>query len=499
MPDRSLPPVLGSLQLCAVRAGSTPRLRRALGFARDLERLGVAVALPIVHDLGLLLSTPRARLEIAPRRTLVALLAGHPDGAQAHAAYLVAIGRLAADETIQAIAALDPSDDLVVALLARLLADPSAPARPTSERQALASADLEEIEAQLPLLFDRSALPRELAALRRFIADVPRYSVMLDTLDLDTLRLLSIVGAAGDTRGAGMAAPLAGLAQVELLAALGSLQADDVVGFSLELLPSALEARRRRAPGTWAVGGLQGLTRRGSIDSMVLTELAWDDELLARRMLDDEVLFHSRERAEERAPRVHLLLVDASASMRGDRTTFARGVAIALATRLELEGDEVRIRFFDRRLYEPFGGRGRGGLAASLPRVLTFRGERGRNPERVLRQLLGELDVLRARERRSPVVHLVTHAAFYASRATALEVRARAALFAVFITPRPEAGLASAAPIDLEWLDVLDGHWTVDQATIAHKGARAVRGKELLAAMHDAARERHPTRPTRGP
>lgn len=508
-----LPPTqapLAPLLLCALRAGSDPLLRRALGWARDLERLGVTVPLPIAHDLGLLLAVPLAQLELGPRRALAGTLAPAVGALEAHARYVEAIRALARDETIDAVRKLAPSDDLVVVLLTRLLADARAPRATTQEHQALASAPLDDLERRLPSLFvarvsSNAALGAHLGALVGFADGLPRLRVLLDTIDLDTIRLLSLVGgAANEASATSASAPFAGLAQVELLSALGSLQANDVVNFSLELLPAVLETKRRKAPGTWAVGGYQGLARRGSLDSMVLTELAWDDDELARRMIDDEVLYHARETAEEEASRVHLVLVDASASMRGDRTTFARGVAIALAKRLELEGEEARIRFFDGRLYEPFGGAagglgGRGGrarrsgLAASIPHVLSFRGERGRSPERVLRQLVAELDVLRARDHRTPVVHLVTHAAFYASRATVAEVRARAAMFAVFITPHLDAEAAKGdGALDLDWLDVLDGHWTVDQGTLTRHDERATRAKELVTAMPHAATAARP-------
>jgi hypothetical protein len=490
------PPALGALLLGAVRAGTEPLLRRALGWARDLERLGVDVALPIAHDLGLLLAVPLAQLEIGARRGSSSSLAARPGHLEAHAAYVAAIRALATDETLDAIRALTPSDDLVVVLLTRLLSDASTPRTSAQDHQALLAAPLDDLDRRLPPLFAEAPRDGAIAALSRFVHGVQRLRVLLDTIDLDTIRLLSLVGASGEASPVASAAPFAGIAQVELLAAMGSLQANDVVNFSLELLPTVLETKRRPAPGTWSVGGYQGLARRGSIDSMVLTELAWDDDELARRMLDDEVLYHARERSEDEASRVHLVLVDASASMRGDRTTFARGVAIALAKRLELEGEEVRIRFFDGRLYEPFGGasatlgRGarRGALAAAIPHVLAFRGERGRSPERVLRQLVSELDVLRARDHRTPVVHLVTHAAFYASRATVADVRARAALFAVFITPHLDgAESRSGVVLDLDWLDVLDGYWTVDQATLGRHDERATRARELVTAMPEAA------------
>jgi len=494
---------LGSLLLSAVRPGSDGVLRRAIGWARDLDRLGVDVPLPIVHDLGLLLAVPLAQVTIGARRSAGPALAARASAVKTHGDYVNAIRTLAEDPTIENIRAMRPSDDLVVVLLTRLLGGGHDGRATTRGRvlENISAQELTELERRLPTMFAEVQRDPDVNALGRFVEGVLRLRVILDTIDLDTLKLLSVFGQGAIDSTASGASALSGIAQVELLAALGSLQANDVVNFSLELLPSVLETTRRAAPGTYAVGGYQGLTRRGSLDSMVLTELAWDDDELARRLLDDEVLFHARERSEDEAARIHLLLVDASASMRGDRTTFARGVAIALAKRLELEGEEARIRFFDARLYEPFGGIGggqarggkRGTLAASLPHVLSFRGERGRSPERVLRQLVAELDVLRTRDRRSPVVHLITHAAFYAPRSLVLEVRARAALFGVFITPRAEAD-TEGRELDLDWLDVLDSHFTVDQATLSKKDDRAARAKEIVRAMpRDAGFEAAPT------
>lgn len=486
--------VLGSLLLSAVRPGADALARRALGWARDLDRVGIDVPLPVVHDLGILLSAPPSQYVLGQRRALTAALAGRASALSTHARYVQAIQALATEPTLEQIRALRPADDLVVVLLGRLLGG-GRDGRATSRGallEGMASSELVDLDRRLPALFSEAPRDADLAGLARFVDDSLRLRVVLDTIDLDTLELLSVFGHGAADAAAPGAGALSGIAQVELFAALSSLQANDVVNFSLELLPSVLETTRRAAPGTYAVGGYQGLTRRGSLDSMVLTELAWDDDELSRRLLDDEVLFHARERSEDEAARVHLVLVDASASMRGDRTTFARGVAIALAKRLELEGEEARIRFFDARLYEPFGAmaRGparatgkRGTLAASLPHILAFRGERGRSPERVLRQLVAELDVLRTRDHRSPVVHLITHAAFYAPRALVLEVRARAAMFGVFITPRVEVDQADAPArplLDLDWLDILDGHFTVDQGTLSRKDDRAARGREIV-------------------
>ncbi len=361
----------GSERCCcrpSVRA-PTPWLRRAIGWARDLDRLGVDVPLTVVHDLGLVLcgaagrstSSVRGARSPAPR----AVLAGRANTGPAHARYVAAIQALdeRPDRRADPQAAPQPTTSWWCSSCASSARRTSAPAcsSPTCPSPSRSSAT-----GSLGL---RSPAPRdaELALLARFVERLlPRLRVLLDTIDLDTLELLSVFGQGrGGRRGDSARAHCRASRRSSCSRPLSSLQANDVVNFSLELLPSVLETTRRAAPGTYAVGGYQGLARRGSLDSMVLTELAWDDEELARRLLDDEVLFHARERAEDQAPRVHLVLVDASASMRGDRTTFARGVAIALAKRLELEGEEARIRFFDSA---PLRDRSvRGALARARP------------------------------------------------------------------------------------------------------------------------------------
>ena len=69
------------------------------------------------------------------------------------------------------------------------------------------------------------------------------------------------------------------LAQVDLLAALQSPEANDVVNFSLDILPSVLETRRGGGQQVFAVDGYSGVVSNGSLDSLVLTEMAYDDEL----------------------------------------------------------------------------------------------------------------------------------------------------------------------------------------------------------------------------
>ena len=128
------------------------------------------------------------------------------------------------------------------------------------------------------------------------------------------------------------------------------------------------------------------------------------------------------------------------------------------------------MRFFDSRLYDVQRSRP-GQLPAAY--LLGFKGERGRNPARVFAQLATELALLRARDQRDTVVHLITHAALHVPRPLVTEVTRQAHLFGVFILP-------SGGVLDLEYLDLLEGHAVVDHATLAQKTARHAAANKIL-------------------
>jgi len=475
--DPALAGPLGGLWLSAVRTDAPTLLVRAALWWRDLDRLGVHVPFFAAHDLGLLLATPFDRLAIGPRPGLREHLDRlDPPLAAAWPQYLKLVTELAAGEMAQSAGALKLGDELVVVLLARILgpvldavaasgtsaAARAGPARPATQLP-LQPAIFEGLGPELPRLF--TAVPRreELLFLERALQARLRILTIVDALDLDTLRLLGLVGDA--SAGA--------LGQVDLLAALANPSASDVVNFSLELLPSVLETRATKAAGTQAENGYGGVGRRGTIDSLVLTELFWDDEEFARRMFGGELLYFTREGAPDEAKRLHYVVIDASASMRGDREVFARGLAMALCKKLQLAGEDVWLRFFDSRLYEVH----RPGKRTQLPAawLLGFKGERGRNPARVFAQLATELALLRSRDAREPVVHLITHSALHVPRSLVAEVRRHAHLFGVFIVP-------GGAALDLEWVDLLSGHAAVDPSMYS-RGARRETATKIVSEM----------------
>lgn len=450
---------------------------RAIRWHRDLARLGVTMPLSVVHDLGLLLATPNEQLELGPRVDPNELFSYDHDQRNAGSrklserrnerelvsSYEAMIGEIAASDAARRSADLSMSDDLVVVLLARLLGSVSqrVPRPPYVSGVPLEPSVVEGLESELLVLYDAVNRAHDHAAIRELVRARLYVLTLVDALDLDTLRLLGMLG--GDSMQGG-------IAQVDVLAALGAPEANNVVDFSLEILPSVLEAKARPGASSYAAHGYAGLSRKGSIDSMVLTELAWDEHELLRRMVDEEVLYYAREQAREEARRVHHMLIDASASMRGERATFARGMAIAAAKKLVLAGEDVVFRFFDSRLYEPHACR-----AGKLPigYLLSFKGERGRNPKRVFTELASNLELISRRDARQIVVHLFTHAALYIPRETVAAVARRAKIAAIFMLP------SGGAP-ELDYLDLLDAHWVVDHQVLASRNARSEHARRIL-------------------
>jgi hypothetical protein len=456
---------LGGLLLSTMRANSPMLVLRAVRWWKDLARLGVRLPLFAVHDFGLCYALPRDAVEPSAHPSADAVVARSPALPGLLRGYRETVAELSRSDACMRARSMKLGDDLVVVVLAHILAPlmkRGESSAPWPESMPLDPQLLRDLDAHLPRLF--VALPRahEQDVLERISARRLQLLTLADALDLDTLRLLRMLGSESTAAGA--------LAHVDMLFALSSPATNNVVKFSLELLPQVLETSRVTAAGVHAVHGYKGVGRKGSMDSMVLTEIAWDAEELFRRLADGELLFYTREQAPEEARRLHQIVIDASASMTGEREVFARGLAIALGKKLQLAGEEVWLRFFDSRLYEPRRARDHGLPVAWL---LSFKGERGRNPARVFDRLVTETTLLAARDRRQPVIHLITHAALRVPRSLVQELRRQAHLFGVFILP-------SGGKVDLDWLDLLEKHAIIDHTTLEKRSARAAAAASIV-------------------
>jgi hypothetical protein len=323
------------------------------------------------------------------------------------------------------------------------------------------------LDRDLVEAFARADHSDDVAFLRHIASERLRLITAVEQIDLDTLRLLGMFGAEAGAANA--------LRMLDLLAVFESPEANDVVNFSLDLIPSVLETRRAAGQQTFSVDGYAGVERQGALDSLVMSELAFDPDLFARRYAENEILFYSREKQHEQERRLHYIVVDATASMRGQRAVFARGLALTLMKKLLLRGEDVYLRFFDSRLYDAMHAHpttsGRAGI--NVPYVLSFRGERGRNYAKVFGLLANELQKLGRRQRRTPILYMLTHAECHIPADVVERLRAVARLYGVYMLP-------STGQLDLEYVHRLHTLQVVDEEVLRQRESRARRALDIV-------------------
>jgi hypothetical protein len=454
---------------------------RSAGWCNRLLRLGVALPLFVVHDVGWLLAAPAEALR--PRA---------PVGMTAEATTLLSryrelLQRLSGSPTIEATASLRLRDEVIAVLLARLFGQLST-----------------RYQRQIPTLFN-NALPLEPerpltdAALQflRFLLE-PEQALHLVTavelIDVHLLRLLSTGGPSGLPTQTAIESthPIDAADRIDLVDLLQAVTAPelrDVARFSLDLLPSVLETRRSAGSQHYPVGGYAAIERRGPLDALLLHELASDDELFSLRLFENELLYHGRERRHEEGRGEQHILIDASASMHGLRQVFARGLAIALAQKLLLLGARVVVRFFDGRLHEPLAlSPSQPSLGAALPYLLSFRGTRGRHYGRVFSDLLRELQgrrqeplgAQRGAGDNVQALHILTHSECHVPTSTMQALVGLTDLHGVFILPSHE--------LQLDYLPLLRSSVVVTDEDLRQPEARAERALGVVAAAAKTAR-----------
>ncbi|HEV3032999.1 MAG TPA: hypothetical protein VG319_15245 [Polyangia bacterium] len=455
---------LATLALADVGPSGPVEATAAAGWWNLLARLGLFPPLVVVHDLGLLLT--RAR-QGTPRRIRRVPPAGAGPVLERYEALL---GAVAGSEAVDELQAAPLPDETVAVILASLLGDVYLrwPGRP---RVALAGA--------LPLVSpaferERAGLAREhdpawaVTFLQRLVEHERSLLARLEQLEANALRLLGLF----PLEAGGAGGSLAELYQLVSTAGLA-----DVVDFSLQLLPSLLETKRRPSAQRFSIDGYASVERRGNLDALLPSELAHDDEVFGLKALSDDLLYYGHERRPDAARRLHYILVDASASMRGAREVFARGLALALAKTFTLRGGDVWVRFFDSRLSERLDvGRA---PRRELPRFLTFKSERGRNYARVFGDLAAEVARLRRESAREIALTFISHAECHIPLPIVEALVRDTTLYGIFVLP--------SKPIDLEYLPRLHRHQVVTAESLARGAEKRRRALEIV---EDAALDR---------
>jgi hypothetical protein len=463
---------VGTLALSHVHTTNPMAIVRAAAWANRLSRLGLHLPLFVVHDVGLLFTAPRGPggLSLGANEAALAGCGLTTDARALLGQYESLLATISNSDVVEKSTAWRLRDDLTAVLLAKVLGDvynrwsdptkavgaEDLPLDPTTYQDADVVNHFRDFDAQ------------PLVGFLRFLASQQLHVfTSLEQIDLDTLRLLGVFGG-GAATGGGFAGA-APLDLVDLYGVFQSAEANDVVNFSLELLPSVLETKRASGVQTFAVDGYASIERRGNPDSLILTEFAWDDDLFERKVVDDELYYYGHEKQREEQRRLQYVLVDSSPSMRGVRQVFARGLALTLAKKLVLQGDEVWLRFFDSVLHDTQRVT-QGDFAA--PYLLCFKSERGRNYSKVFRQLQAELSRLRREDRRQVVVYIITHGQCHIPPDLVQQLRREAYLYGVFILPSSE--------MTLEYLDMLNRHQIVDDKTLQSKKDRRDRALQIV-------------------
>jgi hypothetical protein len=426
---------VATMVLSHVQTDTPMAIVRASAWANSLARMGVHLPLFLIHDIGVMLSMSRGAggYALRARESQLARIQ-LPQNAKAQLdQYRMLLTNIAGSEVTERLAGLRLRDEMVAVLLSRILGDAYNRWRDRSK-----SAGVEALPLDLGILGEidyadhfRDFDPRGLwTFLEHLVAQSMHIYTQVELIDLDTVRLLGLFkeDSASGSEALGGAIDL-----VDLFSALGSPEANDVANFSLDLLPSVLETRRSTGAQTFAVDGYASIERKGNIDSLVLSELAYDREIFEQKVLDNELLYYGRDKQREDERRLQYLLIDCSASMRGQRQVFARGLALALIKKLTLEGDEIWVRFFDSRLHETIKI-GRSGQVP-VPYLLSFRSERGRNYAKVFRQLLVEVTRLRREQKRRVVMYVITHGQCHIEPELISTLKQQAFLYGVVCLP----------------------------------------------------------------
>jgi hypothetical protein len=447
---------LATLSLSHVQPSGPMDAIAAVAWWNMLARLGFRLPLVVVHDLGLLLSRARqgSRREVGR--------GGPPGfGAAVLTRYQALLSAVAASDVIEDLGTAPLRDETVAVILARVIGDVYL--RWTGRPRSAESGELPMSSPSYER--DRMALARELdpswalVFLQRLCEHDRAVVARLEQVEASALRLLGLF-----PLDAG-ASDLADLYQLVATAGVA-----DVVDFSLQLLPSLLETKRRTAAQRFSIDGYASVERRGNIDALLPGELAHDDDIFLLKALSDDLLYYGHERQQDAARKLHYVLIDASASMRGAREVFARGLALALCKKFSLQGGDVWVRFFDSRLYERLDvGRA---SRRELPRLLAFRSERGRNYARVFADLAAELSRMRREQTRDVALTFITHAECHIPAATVESLVRDAYTYGIFILP--------SKPIDLEYLDQLHRYQVVTAESLSRAAEKRRRALEIV-------------------
>jgi hypothetical protein len=461
---------LGGLTFSRVITDNPMLLVRAAHIYNLLDGLGLGLPFFLVHDLLLLLTQAIRKeiilksrdqsLRLAVNRGILTL---DPDFDALLDRYQALLADLARSELCQkAGGGGEVADELLAAIIAKIV-DPIQAhllRRGHNRRLPLTLHTFDKME---PAQFLRAHNVAELRSTIQIIADArTRIRVSLEQIDLDTMKLLEMFKSEQTVGGA--------TELLDIYRTLDLPEVHDIANFSLDLIPSVLETKKSTGVQTFSIDGYASIETQGNLDGVLPSELAYDDDLFDRRFADGELFYYGREKQSTQQERLHYILIDASASMRGLRTVFARGLGLALAKKMTLRGETVWLRFFDSRLYE------RQELKSNrmkIPYILCFRSEHGRNPNRAFSDLERELSRLNREQPKDVLLTMITHGRCHLESRLVEELTTKATVCGIFVMP-------SGGQVTLDYADKLSQHYVINADVLADKSKRQTEALRIL-------------------
>lgn len=333
----------------------------AVQWLRGAGATGRSLPFFLVHDLGMLCASASLRKAIARPEYL-------PEEMNT-SAYSSFLKRLAGHPAVREVGTWHLSDAVISAILTRLLAGISFSQHyalpPGEEAPSFAAKLLAEIKQTEPRRIWLETDPADRPGLAHLLPAqaLAQIEANLHRLGLDELRFLHQYGPRFTSEPD--ARELLDLFHFVDLPA----EARAVMSQVLQLLPVVSQALHAAGAQTYAAGGYAGLTRKGSQDSLVPSELAYPREMFAHRLVNQEALYYGREGERERRRALACVVTQAGLEMLGDAEVLARALTLALAQTLQRRGYEVWQGFAGSRWLPP----GHMNAPSDFYRILYFR------------------------------------------------------------------------------------------------------------------------------
>lgn len=343
VPDNHAPAIDTHLRTLPLTHATPPTPSRPAAWLRGATVIGVRPPLILVQDLGTLIiqSKPQlARPQFLPQDIDTS-------------GYHQFLTRLSTHPLLRQVSTWDVSDSMVGVILARLLegvefSEAYASFDPI-DVVAFARSLAVELDRADPEKIWRSTDPANRPSINRIFPAEARARVEsnLRRLDPDELRFMHRYG----PRFAGAPDPRDLLDLFTLINLPPGVQHS--LTQMLRLIPRISQCKGSGGAQTYAMGGYAGLTNKGNLDSLVPTELAYPDEVLLYRFLNQEALYYGRETERERSRELVYIVTQAGLDLLGDGDVLARALTLALAQTLQRRGYEVQQSFVGSAWTEP--------------------------------------------------------------------------------------------------------------------------------------------------